>query len=50
MIIVVSGARALLEVMSVKAINWISLYTEVSQFNFGAVWEFHNCNRVPFEI
>ena len=27
MIILISGARALLEVISVRAINWISLYT-----------------------
>ena len=27
MIIVSSGARALLEVISVRAVNWISLYT-----------------------
>ena len=23
---------------------------KVSSFYFGSVWEFHNCNRVPFEI
>ena len=24
--------------------------TKVSSFYFGSVWDFHNCNRVPFEI
>ena len=23
--------------------------TKVSSFYLGSVWEFHNCNRVPFE-
>ena len=31
MIILISGARALLEVISMRAINWISLYTSRSQ-------------------
>ena len=31
MIILISGARALLEVTSVTAINWISLYTSRSK-------------------
>ena len=33
MIILISGARALLEVISVRAINWISLYTSRSKAN-----------------
>ena len=35
MIILISGARALLEVISVRAINWISLYTIVRSMGFG---------------
>ena len=31
MIILISGARALLEVISARAINWISLYTSRSK-------------------
>ena len=31
MIILISGARALLEVISVRTINWISLYTSRSK-------------------
>ena len=31
MIILISGTRALLEVFSVRAINWISLYTSRSK-------------------
>ena len=31
MIVLSSGARALLEVISVRAINWISLYTSRSK-------------------
>ena len=39
MIILSSGAQALLEVISVRAINWISQYTIVPQLSKGLKFE-----------
>ena len=35
-------------IISIISTNLGPFGAKVSSFYFGSVWEFHNCNRVPF--